>query len=80
LERPPTAYIDMFALPIYALFAAYLLVGWWPQSAARSRWAMLVLVIMPWASVLALYHPYSVLAFHQQNPFRWPPHATPITL
>jgi hypothetical protein len=77
---PPTAYIDMFALPIYALFAAYLLVGWWPQSAARSRWAMLALVLMPWASVLALYHPYSVLAFHQQKPFRWPPHATPITL
>jgi hypothetical protein len=76
---PPTAYIDMFALPFYALFGAYLLIGSWAQSFERTRWAMLALVIVPWGSVLALYKPYSVLLFHQQNPFLWPPHHTPIT-
>ncbi len=76
---PPAAYIDMFALPMYALFGAYLLTGWWTADPIRARWAILAFVILPWGSVLALHRPFSVLLFHQQNPFLWPPHETPIT-
>jgi hypothetical protein len=76
---PPTAYIDMFALSFYALFGAYLLVGWWAEHPSRARWAMLALVILPWGSVLALHRPFSILTFHQQNPFLWPPHETSMT-
>jgi hypothetical protein len=76
---PPAAYVDMFALPIYALFGAYLLIGWWTLDPAHTRWAILALMILPWGSVLALHPPFSVLLFHQQNPFLWPPLETPIT-
>jgi len=76
---PPIAYIDMFALPIYTLFGAYLLVGWWAEYPLRARWAMLALVILPWGSVLALHRPFSILTFHQENPYLWPPRETSIT-
>jgi hypothetical protein len=76
---PPTAYIDMFTLPLYALFGAYLLVGWWAECRSRSRWVVLALVLLPWGSALALHRPYSSLIFHQQNPFLWPPRETSIT-
>ncbi len=76
---PPLAYIDMFTLPFYALFGAYLLVGWWAEYPGRVRWAMLALVILPWGSVLALHRPFSILTFHQENPFLWPPRETSIT-
>ena len=76
---PPAAYIDMFTFPFYALFGAYLLVDWWAENPGRARWAMLGLVILPWGSVLALHRPFSILTFHQQNPFLWPPRETSIT-
>ena len=31
---PPSAYIDLFALPFYALFGGYLAVGWWSERAS----------------------------------------------
>jgi hypothetical protein len=77
---PTSAYFDMFALPLYALFAAYLVVGWWSVSQARQRAVVFAAsAVVPWPAVLALHHPYANLPFHQQNPFLWPPQATPIT-
>jgi hypothetical protein len=76
---PPPAYIDMFCMPLNALFGAYLLVGWWVEEPRNLRWALPALILLPWGSAAALHHPYSILSFHQQNPFLWPPHETSIT-
>ncbi len=69
-------YVDMFCLPFYAIFSAYLFVGWWIDSPRPFRWAMPGLVLLPWASVFALHHPYSDSQFRQENPLRWPPRST----
>jgi hypothetical protein len=76
---PPTAYIDMFVLPFYALFGTYLLVGWWIGDPRRARRAMLALLLLPWGVVFALHRPYANVTFHQQNPFPWPPRETSMT-
>jgi hypothetical protein len=76
---PPTAYIDMFALPFYALFGAYLLVGWWVEHPSRARWAMLALVILPWGSVLSLLMKGDNVKKTMLDSFPWPPHETSIT-
>lgn len=74
---PPIAmYVDMFCLPFYAIFSAYLFVGWWIDSPRPFRWAMPALVLLPWASVFALHHPYSDSQFRQENPLPWPPRST----
>lgn len=78
-KGPPIAiYIDMFCLPFYAIFSAYLFVGWWIDSPRLFKWAMPGLVLLPWASVFALHQPYSTTQFHEQNPLRWPPRSTPL--
>lgn len=69
-------YVDTFCLPFYAIFSAYLFVGWWIDSPRAFRWAMPGLVLLPWASVFALHHPYSDSQFRQENPLRWPPRST----
>jgi hypothetical protein len=69
-------YVDMFCLPFYAIFSAYLFVGWWIDSPRPFRWAMPGLILLPWASVFALHHPYSDSQFRQENPLHWPPRST----
>jgi len=76
---PPLAYVDMYGLPLYALFGAYLLVGWWSTSADRVRWAMAAIALLPCVSLVTLHHPFSNLRFHQENPFPWPPQETSMT-
>jgi hypothetical protein len=76
---PPLAYVDMYCLPLYALFGAYLLIGWGSSSADHGRWAMPAIALLPCVSLLTLHHPFSNLRFHQENPFPWPPHETSIT-
>jgi hypothetical protein len=76
---PPLAYLDMYCLPLYALFGAYLVIGWWTAAPGRARWATAVIALLPWSSLPALHHPFLSLTFHQQNPFPWPPHETSIT-
>jgi hypothetical protein len=76
---PPLAYVDMYCLPLYALFGAYLVLGWWTAAPGRARWATAIVAVLPWLSLPALHHPFSILAFHQQNPFPWPPQETSIT-
>jgi len=76
---PPLAYVDMYCLPLYALFGAYLLIGWWSPLVDHGRWAMPAMAVLPCVSLLALHHPFSNVRFHQENPFPWPPHETSIT-
>jgi hypothetical protein len=71
-------YVDLCCLPFYTIFSAYLFVGWWIDSPRPFRWAMPALVLLPWASVFALHHPYSDDQFRGQNPLRWPPRSTPL--
>jgi hypothetical protein len=78
LGPPIGLYVDMFCLPFYAIFSAYLFVGWWIDSPRPFRWAMPGLVLLPWASVFALHHPYSDSQFRQENPLLWPPRSTPL--
>jgi len=77
---PSAAYLDMFALPFYALFGGYLLLGWWCETPERQTRAIVALSLVPWAMVLlGLHDPFSDRDFRAQNPFVWPPHATAIT-
>jgi hypothetical protein len=73
---PLTIYVDLFCLPFYAIFSAYLFVGWWIDLPRPFRWAMPGLVLLPWASVFALHHPYSDSQFRRENPLPWPPRST----
>ena len=76
---PQLAYVDMYCLPLYALFGTYLIIGWWAEAPRHSRWVAAAVALLPWLSLPALHHPFSNLRFHQQNPFPWPPHETSIT-
>ena len=76
---PPTAYIDMFALPLYALFGGYLVIGWWGERLRNQRWVATALSIAPWGVLLSLHSPLQEQLFRQQNPFAWPPGETAIT-
>jgi hypothetical protein len=77
---PSAAYFDMFALPFYALFGGYLLLGWWCEMPGRQTAAIVVLSLVPWAVVLpSWYDPFADGDFRAKNPFVWPPHETAIT-
>lgn len=76
---PSAAYLDMFALPFYAVFGAYLVLGCWCETSQRRPRAIATLSLAPWAVLLTLHTPYAIPTFHQQNPFRWPPRETAIT-
>ncbi len=77
---PSAAYLDMFALPFYALFGGYLLLGSWCETPERQARAIAASSLAPWAIVLlSLHDPLSDRDFRAQNPFVWPPHATAIT-
>lgn len=76
---PPLAYVDMYCLPLYALFGAYLLIGWWSTYADRGRWATAAIALLPCVSLVTLHHPFANLRFHQENPFPWPPQETSMT-
>jgi hypothetical protein len=77
---PSAAYLDMFALPFYALFGGYLLFGWWCETPQRRTPAIAALSLIPWAMViLSLHDPFADPSFRGQNPFVWPPHQTAIT-
>jgi hypothetical protein len=77
---PSAAYFDMFALPFYALFGGYLLVGWWCETPRRQTLAIAVLSVLPWPVVLLSWHdPLADRSFRAENPFVWPPHETAIT-
>jgi hypothetical protein len=71
-------YVDMFCLPFYAIFSAYLFVGWWIESARLLKWAMPALVLLPWASVFVLHDPSSDSQFLKEHPLFWPPRSTPL--
>jgi hypothetical protein len=76
---PSAAYLDMFALPFYALFGGYVVLGAWCETSTRRRRTMAALSLAPWAVLLTLHTPYADPIFHAQNPFKWPPHETAIT-
>ena len=76
---PSAAYLDMFALPFYAVFGAYLMLGWWCETSQRRPRAIAALSLVPWAVLLTLHTPDAIPGFHQENPFKWPPHETTIT-
>jgi hypothetical protein len=77
---PSAAYLDMFALPFYALFGGYLLFGWWCETPERLTPAIAALSLIPWAMVLlSLHDPFADPNFRAQNPFVWPPHQTAMT-
>jgi hypothetical protein len=76
---PSAAYLDLFALPFYALFGGYLVLGWWCETPRRRPRAIVALSLAPWLVLLTLHRPYADRDFHAQNPFVWPPHETPIT-
>ena len=76
---PSAAYLDMFALPFYALFGGYLLLGWWCETSKRRARAITALSLLPWTVLLTLHDPLADRRFREQNPFVWPPRETPIT-
>jgi hypothetical protein len=77
---PSAAYLDLFVLPFYALFAGYLVLGWWCETPPRRARAIAALSLVPWLVVLlTLHRPYADRDFHAQNPFVWPPRETAIT-
>src|SRR5262249_32286509 len=55
LWRGPTiAYIDLFALPLYGMFGAYLAIGWWGRDMKKQLRTSVALVLLPWAVLLTL--------------------------
>ena len=76
---PSAAYLDMFALPFYALFGGYILLGAWCETSKRRTPAIAALNLAPWAVLLALHDPFADPGFRAENPFVWPPRETAIT-
>src|SRR5262249_25553420 len=77
---PLIAYFDLFALPLYATFGAYLVVGWWCRGRETTWRTSLALSILPWAVLLTLHRPNENVTFRSHyNPFQWPPRETSIT-
>ena len=85
------AYFDMFAYPIYALFAARLIamvLSWGVSrvgpyvkldTGRQVKVALLAMLLLPWLSLVFWRAPYSRVDVHNQIPFRWPPLQTELT-
>jgi hypothetical protein len=77
---PSAGYLDMFALPLYALFGGYLVIGWWCETPKGRGRAIAFMSVVPWAPVLlSLHDPFAKPGFRNENPFVWPPQETAIT-
>jgi hypothetical protein len=77
---PTIAYIDLFSLPLYGIFGAYLAVGWWGRGIKKRLQTSVALALLPWAVLLTLGRPNENVAFRTHyNPFPWPPRETSIT-
>ena len=76
---PAIAYIDLFALPLYAIFGGYLVAGSWCQDQEKAPRVLLALVVLPWAVLLTIHRPTENVTLRSQNPFPWPPRQTLIT-
>jgi hypothetical protein len=77
---PAIAYIDLFALPLYGMFGAYLAIGWWSRGIQERFRTRAALALVPWAVLLTLGRPNENVAFRTHyNPFPWPPRETSVT-
>jgi hypothetical protein len=79
-QGPTIAYIDLFALPLYGMFGAYLAIGWWGRDMKKRLRTSVALLLLPWAVLFTLGRPNENVAFRTHyNPFPWPPRETSIT-